>query len=70
MVWSGLVARSGGGQEGAGAMAEEVASVRGRGWVKFDGEEDGEGRGGNRERPGSLEVSLLLGSWDWSDSRL
>jgi len=40
-------------------MAEEATSVRGRGWVKFDGEEETEagGRGGNTERPGSLEVT-------------
>lgn len=41
-------------------MTEEAQSVRGRGWVKFDGEEDRENTGvgqGNSERPGSLEVT-------------
>ena len=38
-------------------MAEEATSVRGRGWVKFEGEEEGEA-GGNTERPGSLEVAI------------
>jgi len=46
-------------QPGTVTMSEEAQSVRGRGWVKFDGEEESENTGntGNRERPGSLEVT-------------
>ena len=38
-------------------MEEEAQSVRGRGWVKFDGEEETDSGKGNSESPGSLEVS-------------
>ena len=37
-------------------MEEEAQSVRGRGWVKFDGEEETDSGKGNSESPGSLEV--------------
>ena len=40
----------------AGSMEEEAQSVRGRGWVKFDGEEETDSGKGNSESPGSLEV--------------
>ena len=39
-----------------GTMEEEAQSVRGRGWVKFDGEEETDSGKGNSESPGSLEV--------------
>jgi len=38
-------------------MEEEAQSVRGRGWVKFDGEEETDSGKGNSESPGSLEVT-------------
>lgn len=38
-------------------MEEEAQSVRGRGWVKFDGEEEHDSGKGNSESPGSLEVT-------------
>ena len=37
-------------------MEEEAQSVRGRGGVKFDGEEETDSGKGNSESPGSLEV--------------
>ena len=41
-------------------MEEEAQSVRGRGWVKFDGEEETDSGKGNSESPGSLEVRANL----------
>jgi hypothetical protein len=40
---------------------EEGQSVRGRGWVKFEEEEEGEeaGHRANQEAPGSLQVLLV-----------
>ena len=40
-------------------MEEEAQSVRGRGWVKFDGEEETDSAKGNSESPGSLEVRAV-----------
>ena len=40
-------------------MEEEAQSVRGRGWVKFDGEEETDSGKGNSESPGSLEVRAV-----------
>lgn len=40
-------------------MEEEAQSVRGRGWVKFDGEEEHDSGKGNSESPGSLEVRVV-----------
>ena len=37
-------------------MEEEAQSVRGRGWVKFAGDEETDSGKGNSESPGSLEV--------------
>ena len=42
-----------------GTMEEEAQSVRGRGWVKFDGEEETDSAKGNSESPGSLEVRAV-----------
>ena len=41
-------------------MEEEAQSVRGRGWVKFDGEEETDSGKGNSESPGSLEVRATV----------